>query len=106
MSCGDGGHLVCCWGLACCCGWAELRSLVRRCICRVSDFYIGGRGFMGSVGEVCYAIGHIVCACLWYVFIMEMEYFAALSIRDVDCFCEDVSSWRKLDAFSRAGWVC
>ncbi len=37
---------VCCWGLACCCWWAEFRSLVRRCIRPVSDLFIGGRSFL------------------------------------------------------------
>ena len=77
---GGEGRFVCCCGLACCCPWAEFPSLARRCICIVSDFVIGGRSFLGSMGVVCLVIGHIVCACLWYVFIIVMTYFAALSM--------------------------
>ena len=69
-SCGDGGYSVCCWSLACCCRWAEFQSLVRRCICRLSDYIIVGCRFVDSVRGDCCAIGHIVCACLWHVFIM------------------------------------
>ena len=71
---------MCCWGLACCYRWAEFLSLVRRFICLVPDFVIGGRSLLGSMGGVCLVIGHIVCACLWYAFIIVMTYFAALSI--------------------------
>jgi hypothetical protein len=75
---GEGGRLGCCWGLDCSCLWAEFLSLVRRCICLVSAFVIGGRSFLGSVDGVCSVIGHIVYACLWYVSIMLMTYFPAL----------------------------
>ena len=64
---GGGARSVCCWGLACFCRWAEFMSLVRWFICLVSAFVIGGRSCSGSVEVVCSAIGHIVCACLWYV---------------------------------------
>ena len=67
------------------------------------DLFIGGRSFMGSAWKVCRATDHIVSARVWYVFIMEMAYFAVLSISDVVLFCEDVRLCRKLDAFSRAG---
>ena len=105
-SCGDGGHSEYCWGLACCCLWAEFQSLARRCICRLSNFVIGGRSFWASARGDCCAIGHIVCACLLYVFITEMTYFTALSICVVVGSCGDVRSRRKSDAFSSAGSVC
>ena len=77
---GDEGLSVCCWGVACCCRWAEFLSLARQFICLVSDFVIGDRSFLGSVGGSCLTIGHIVCACLWYVSNMLITYFAALSM--------------------------
>ena len=77
---GGWGRSVFCWGLACCCRWAEFLSLVRRCICLVAAFAIGVRSFLGSLGGVCLAIGHIVCAYLWYVSIILMTYLAALSM--------------------------
>jgi len=46
----------------------------------VSAFVIGGRSFFGSVEGVCLVIGHIVCAYVWYVSIVLMTYFAALSV--------------------------
>ena len=61
------GSSVCCWSLACCCRWAEFRSLTRRLICLVSDLAIGGRSVLVSMGGVCLVVGHIVCSCLWYV---------------------------------------
>ena len=67
---GGGGRLGWCWCLVCSCRWAEFLSLVRRCICRLSAFVIGGRCFLRSVEGVCSVIGHIVCACVWYVSIM------------------------------------
>ena len=51
---------------------------MRQCICLVSAFVIGGRSFLGSVESVCLVIGHIVCACVWYVSIIRITYFAAL----------------------------
>ena len=77
---GGGGRLGCCWCLFCSCPWAELLSLVIRCICLVSAFVIGGRSLLGSVEGVCSVIGHIVFACVWYVSIMLMTFFAALSM--------------------------
>ena len=77
---GGRGYVCCCLCLPCSCRWAEFLSLVRRCICRVSAFVIGGRSLLGSVGGVCSVIGHIVCACLWYVSNMLITYFAALSM--------------------------
>jgi hypothetical protein len=61
VSGGGEGRSVCCWGLVCCCRWTEFLSLARRCICLVSDFVIGGRRFLGSMGGVSFVIGHIVC---------------------------------------------
>ena len=77
---GGGGRLGCCWCLYCSCRWAEFLSLARRFICLVSAFVIGGRSFLDSVEGVCLVIGHIVCACVWYVSTMVMTYFAALSM--------------------------
>ena len=77
---GGEGRSLWCWDLAYCCPWAEFLRLARRCICLASDFVIGGRSFFGSVSCVCLAIGYIVCACLWYVLIIVMAYFAALSM--------------------------
>ena len=67
---------------------------MRRCICLVSDFVIDGRSFLVSMGGVCLVIGHIVCACLWYVFIMAMLYFAAFSMCVVVVSSEEVTSCR------------
>ena len=66
VSGGGEGRSVCCWALACCCRWAEFRSLLRRCIFIVSDLVTGGRSSLDSMGGVFVVIGHIVCACLWY----------------------------------------
>jgi len=52
VSGGGEGRSVCCWGLDCCYRWAEFRSLVRRCICLVSDLFIGGRSLLGSIVHV------------------------------------------------------
>ena len=97
---GGGGRLGCCLCLSCSCRWAEFLSLVRRCICLVSAFVIGGQSFWGSAEVVCSVIGHIVCPCVWYVPIMLMTCFAALSI----CFgvtaFEVVRYCMKLDTFS------
>ena len=64
FSSGGGERLGCCWCLVCSCRWAEFSSLVRRCICRVSAFAIGGRSFLDSVEGGCSVIVHIVCACV------------------------------------------
>ena len=77
---GGGGHLGCCWCLSCSCRRAEFLGLARRYIGFVSAFVIRGRSFLGSVEGFCSVIGHIVCACAWYVSIMLMTYFAALSM--------------------------
>ena len=37
-------------------------------------------GVLDSVEDVASVIGHIVCACEWYVSIMLMTYFVALSM--------------------------
>ena len=86
--------------------WAEFRSLVRRCICLIYIFVIGGRSFLASIGGVCCVIDHIVCACLLYVVNNTvMTYFAALTMCVVVVSFEEVSSCRSSDAFSRVGWV-
>ena len=79
--------------------------MVRRCICLVSAFVIGGRSFLGSVGGDCSIICHIVCACVWYVSIMSMPYFAALSMCVGVTTFEVAWSCMKLDAFSSVVWV-
>jgi hypothetical protein len=91
---GGGGRSLCCWGFSCCSRWADFRSLVRRLIFLVSDFFIYCRSFWVSMGGVCLVIGHIACACFWYVFIMVMTYFVALSMRVVVASFEEVSSCR------------
>jgi len=97
---GGRGRLGCCCCLACSCRWAEFLSLVTRCICLVSAFVIDGRIFSGSVEGVCSVIGRIVRACVWYVSIMLMTYFAALSMCVGVMAIEVVRSCMKLDAFS------
>jgi len=77
---GGGGLLGCCWCLPCSCRWAKFLSLVSWCVCLVSVFVIGGRSFWGSVGGICSVIGHIVCACVWYVSIILMTYLVVLSM--------------------------
>ena len=102
---GGGGLLGCGWCLSCSCRWAKFLSLVSRCIYLVSAFVIGGRSFLGSVKGVCSVIGHIVCACMWYVSIILMTYFAALSMCVGVMACEVVRSCMNLDAFSSVVWV-
>ena len=102
---GGGGLLGCCWCLSCSCRWAEFLSLVSRRICLVSACLIGGRRFLGSVEGVCSVIGHVVCACVWYVSIMVMTYFSALSMCLGVMVLEVVRSCMKLDAFSSVAWV-
>ena len=91
--------------MACFCRLAEFLSLVSRCICLVSAFEVGGRSFWGSVEGVCSIIGHIDCACVWYMSIMLMAYFAALSMCVVVMAFEVVRSCMNLDAFSSVVWV-
>jgi len=98
-------RLGCCWCLAYSCRWAEFLSLVRRCICLVFAFVIGGRSVLGSVEGVCSVIDHNVCVFVWYVSIMLMTYFAALSM----CVCvmpfDVVRSCMQLNALSSVVWV-
>ncbi len=99
------GRLCWCLCLSCSCRWAEFLSLARRCICRVPAFVIGSRSFLGSMGVVCSVIGHIVCACVCYVSIMVMTYFAALSMCVGVMAFEEMRFCMKLDAFSRIVWM-
>ncbi len=92
--------LVCCWRLA------SFLSLVRRYICLLSDFGIGGRRFCCSVVVGGCVMDQIVCACLWYVCIMSMTCLVALSIWVVGRSWETVISARKSEAGFRASWVC
>ena len=71
----------------------------------MSAFVIVGRSLLGSVGGDCSIIGHIVCACVWYVSIMSMTYFAALSMCVGVTAFEVVRYCMKLDAFSSVFWV-
>ena len=57
------------------------------------------------MGGISCDIGHVICACWWYVFIIAMTYFAALSMFIVVLFIEKVSSCRQSDVFSRADSV-
>ena len=100
-----GGRFSCCWCLSSPCRWVEFLSLVRRCICLVSAFVIGGWSFLGSVEGVCSVSGHIVYACVWYVSIMVRTYFATLSMCIGVTAFEVVRSCMKLDAFSSVVWV-
>ncbi len=77
---------------------ASLRSLVRQCICRFSNFGIGGRSFCDSVCVGGCAMGHIVCACLGYVCNICMTCLAALYMCCVERFWEGVRSWRESQA--------
>ncbi len=72
----------------------------------MSAFVIGVRSILVSVEGVCSVICHIVCACVWYVSIMLMTYFVALSMGvGVMAFEVVVRSCMKLDAFSSVVWV-
>ena len=105
LSGGGGGLMGCCWCLSCSYRWAEFLSVVSRCICLVFAFVIGCRSFLGSVEGVCSIIGHIICACVWYVSIVLMTDFAALSMCVGLMAFEVVRSCMKLDAFSSVVWM-
>ena len=69
---GGEGRSVCCWGLACCCRWAEFLSLVRRCICLVSAFFNRWAEFFGFRGRC--LLGHWpYCLCMCVVFVNNVS---------------------------------